>query len=156
MSKVRNRLNYVFRGVFLHAKFVKPRRGAIMILPRAFNQYLTKTMKDFNIKGGKPIDESKLSKRFNRSFITYATPQAFTNVLLSNEMQHAIVDYKEQTNKEIYISFLANDMYLAVTNPKDILEPQIFKSNLSYPLIREFFEDIQILVTIVQDIDENE
>ena len=63
---------------------------------------------------------------------------------------------RRQTNKEIYISFLANDMYLAVTNPKDILEPKIFQSNLSYPLIREFFEDIQILVTIVQDIDENE
>ena len=64
MSKVRNRLNYVFRGVFLlHAKFAKPRRGAIMILPRAFNQYLTRTMKDFNLKGGKPIDESKLSQK---------------------------------------------------------------------------------------------
>lgn len=156
MSKVRNRLNYVFRGVFLHAKFVKPRRGAIMILPRAFNQYLTKTIKDFNLRGGKPLGEPQLSRRFNRNFITYATPQAFTNVLLSDEMQHAIVDYKERTGKEIYISFLVNDMYLAVTEPRDMLEPKIFQSNLSYALIREFFEDIQLLVTIVQDIDDNE
>ena len=44
-SKVRNRLNYVFRGIFLHTTFNQPLKGKIIVLPREFKQYL------LNLKG---------------------------------------------------------------------------------------------------------
>ena len=37
-SKVRSRLNYVFRGIFLHATFNRKMEGDILILPQKFKQ----------------------------------------------------------------------------------------------------------------------
>ncbi|MCB0619636.1 MAG: DUF3137 domain-containing protein, partial [Saprospiraceae bacterium] len=45
--------------------------------------------------------------------------------------------------------------YIAITEQKDILEPFVFRSNVSFELVREFFEDIQLLMRIVEDIDAN-
>ena len=63
--------------------------------------------------------------------------------------------FRNKTQKEIYVSFINNDIYVGVTEPKDILEPSIFMSNVSFELVREFYEDIELLVSIVQDFDEN-
>jgi len=60
LSKVRDRYNYVFRGVFMRATMKRPVRGSILILPAAFKQYLTRTIKSFNRAGGRQLDESFL------------------------------------------------------------------------------------------------
>ena len=154
-SKVRNRLNYVFKGVFMHTVFNKPLRGSIIILPREFKQYLSRSIKAFNLKGAKAVSAGALDDRFEAHFMVYATRDANTSSLLSSDMQQAIVDYREETGKEIYVSFINSDIYIGVTEPKDILEPYIFRSNVSFELVREFFEDIQLLVSIVQDFDQH-
>lgn len=154
-SRVRNRLNYVFKGVFLHATFKKPMRGTIIILPKEFKQYLSRSIKAYIRFGARMVEEGYLSDRFEAAFMAYATPDASTQSLLSEEMQEAITDYREQTGKEIYVSFINNEIYIGVTEPKDILEPYIFSSNVSFELVREFFEDLQLLVSIVQDFDAN-
>ena len=126
-----------------------------MIWPRQYKQYLTKTIKAFTIKGGLEVESGFLTRRFERHFMTYATREANIAGLLSKDMQHAIIDFKEETGKEIYVSFIGSKIYIGVTEPKDILEPFIFSSNVSFELVREFFEDIQMLVSIVQDLDTN-
>jgi hypothetical protein len=116
-SKVRNRLNYVFRGVFLYTTFNLPLRGKVLVLPREFNANVAS--------------------------------------LLSKDMQNAIVNYRFETGKEIYISFIEKEIYIAITEPKDILEPFIFRSNVSFELVREFFEDIHMMMNIVEYFDAN-
>ena len=68
-------------------------------------------------------------------------------------MQEAVVDYMDQTNKEIYLAFHDQELYIAVTEPRDILEPYLFRSNLSFELVREFFEDVNLLLLIVEEFD---
>ncbi len=153
-SKVRNRLNYVFKGVFLHTTFNRPLRGEIIILPEEFKQYLSRSIKSFNSKGGVEI-EGLLTEPFNEAFMTYATRDANVAALLSEEMQDAIVEYREDSGKEIYVSFIGNDIYIGITEPKDILEPFIFSSNVSFDLVREFFEDIHVLLSIIEEFDRN-
>ncbi|MFK8100975.1 MAG: DUF3137 domain-containing protein [Saprospiraceae bacterium] len=153
-SKVRSRLNYVFRGILLHATFKKPMKGAILILPRKFRQYLSRTIRLFNRLGGKSVDHIH-NTAFEEIFMTYATPDSDYMNLLSEDMQESILDFRDRTGKEIYVSFKGNEIYIAVTEPKDILEPFIFKSNISFALIREFFEEIQLLLTIIEDFDAN-
>ena len=46
-------------------------------------------------------------------------------------------------------------MFLAVTEPKDLLEPNVFQSNVSFELVREFFEDLQLLLSVLEDMDVN-
>lgn len=154
-SKVRNRLNYVFRGIFMKATFKKEMRGSILMLPREFKQYLTRSIKAFSARGGDEVELTYHDEEFKEIFMTYATEDAEAESVLSLGMQEAIVEYREKTEKEIYLSIINKDIYIGVTEPKDILEPHIFTSNISFELVRQFFEDIQLLVTIVQDFDEN-
>ena len=148
-SKVRNRLNYVFKGVFLQAVLSKPLRGTIIILPRAFQQYLSSTIKAFTRNGGQPVVKEIRNIQFAKHFMTYATPDALVHHILPPEMQELIVNYRRQAAKDIYISFVNRSIFIGITEPKDILEPYIFRSNVSFELVCEFFEEIRLLLSIV-------
>lgn len=154
-SQVRNRLNYVFRGVFLHTTFNYDLRGAMLILPREYRQYLSRSIRAFDLLGGKNVDHRFSNPEFVETFMTYATPDAPYKSLLSDLIQQVLVDYRRRSGKEIYISFLGKEVYVAVTQPKDLLEPFYFRSNVSFDLIREFFEDVQLMIQIVSDFDDN-
>lgn len=155
-SPVRNRLDDVFRGVFLHARFVRPvqeQEGEILLLPRHRKQFLSKSIKSFTVKGARQFEPQ--FQRFNNEFIVFTTPKANTKGFLSEDMQKAILKYREKENKEVYMSFIANDIYIAVAQEKDLLEPVLWQSNVSFELIREFYEDLTLLLSIVLDIDAN-
>ncbi|MDZ7877485.1 MAG: DUF3137 domain-containing protein [Saprospiraceae bacterium] len=156
-STTRNRLDDVFRGVFLHARFwreVQVEKGEILILPRSQRQHLSKTIKAFTVKGGRQF-EYNLSAKFTESFIVYATHNANTRGFLSENMQESILRYRQKEGNEIYLSFIENAIYVAVSQQKDLLEPVLWQSNMSFDLIREFYEDITLLLSIVLDIDAN-
>ena len=55
----------------------------------------------------------------------------------------------------MYLSFIQNAIYVAVSQEKDLLEPALWQSNMSFDLIREFYEDITLLLSIVLDVDAN-
>ncbi len=154
-SKVRNRLNYVFKGVFMIASISREIRGSIIILPKEFRQYLSRSIKAATLRGAHEVEDDALIEPFEAAFMTFASDDANLAGLLSSEMQNAIADYRTETGKEIYLSFINNEIYIAVTEPKDILEPFIFQSNVSFELVRDFFEDIHLLISIVEDIDNN-
>ena len=93
--------------------------------------------------------------RFSDEFVVYKTQNANIKGFLSSDMQRAILKYKENEGKEVYISFIANDIYIAVSQDKDLLEPVLWQSNVSFELIKEFYEDLTLLLSIVLDIDAN-
>ncbi|MEN0006861.1 MAG: DUF3137 domain-containing protein [Bacteroidota bacterium] len=153
MSPVRNQMDYVFKGVFLHAVFSEDLRGEVAIWPREYRQFLTRSIKAFTWSGAKNVDHEILNNAFRERFITYATEHTYVAGILSEPMQQALVNYCEQTGKEVYISVIGKDIYTAITEPRNILEPNIFKSNLSFELVREFFEDIYVILSIIEDFD---
>ncbi len=155
-SPVRNRLDDVFRGVMLHARYrrqVQSETGEILVLPRHERQFLSKTIKSFTAKGGRQFDN--LTPKFLHTFVVYSTANANTRGFLSKEMQEAILKYRNKETKEVYISFIASDIYIAVAQEKDLLEPALWQSNVSFDLIREYYEDLTLLLSIVLDIDAN-
>jgi hypothetical protein len=153
-SKVRNRTNHVFKGVFLHATFTEETEGRILVWPREFKQYLSKSIRNFTFQGGINVDHEVLNEEFRSVFMTYALPDTHVISILSRPMQDAIVEYRRETGKEIYMSFMDEEIYVAIAEPKDILEPYIFKANTSFELVREFFEDIHLLLKVVEDFDQ--
>ena len=183
-SKVRNRLNYVFRGIFLYAtlnqktvgEFLKNEMlGEVLILPKNFKPYLSKTIRSFNLRGGEPVDEERLEKiniydeqpimgkeevdremlgkEMVEHFLIYATPEVDIAKRLSSAMQHTIIDFRKKTDNELYVSFIKNKIYIAITEPNDILEPNIFRSNDNFELIYEFYTEIDLLMHILEDFD---
>jgi hypothetical protein len=154
-SKVRSRLNYVFRGIFLKATFQDSINGRVTILPMAFRQYLTRSIREKVGSGGRSMELMIRNPEFRKQFLAYATRNAQVRELLSEAMQESILNYRNETGKEIYLSFINKDIFVAITEPKNILEPRLFQSNVSFELVREFFEDLQLSFQIVEDFDKN-
>ena len=86
-SKVRSRLNYVFRGVMLKAKFADHLKGKIYILPEEFEQYLTRSIKHFTKDGAFPVQLG--NEAFEEIFMVYATSGAPLFQLLSALSLHS-------------------------------------------------------------------
>ena len=152
-SRVRSRLNYVFKGIFLHARIEESLRGTIVLYPKEYRQYLSRAIREAVSTGARSINDMLRSKEFRNTFLSYATRDAKVRDLLSVEMQDILVRYREETGKEIYISFIDKNIYLAVTGERNILEPYLFRSNVSFELVREFYEDLSMLFEIVEDFD---
>jgi Protein of unknown function (DUF3137) len=156
ISNVRNRLDDVFRGVFLHARFRRPvqqSRGEILVIPRVERQYLMRSIKTFTANGSRQFDHA--TKAFNEVFIVYANSEANTRGFLSDDMQAKILEYRRRERNEVYLSFIGNDIYVAVKQEKDLLEPALWQSNISFELIREYYEDLTLMLSIILDIDAN-
>ena len=55
--------------------------------------------------------------------------------------------------KEIYFSIIADKIYLALTQDKDLLEPSLFANNTNFETVVEFYQDIRLLLEMVLDVD---
>ncbi len=170
LSPVSSGLSDVFRGVFLHATFEHELEGVVIVWPRKYKQRLVGSIKNVNFLGAKNVDHEILCEPFRETFMTYATPDTHVVGMLPITMQEAIMEYlkgiqqyeellREQGNgkiqeRDFFLSFINNNIFVAFSEEKDLLEPFILKSNLSFELVREFFEDIHILLRIVEDFDQ--
>lgn len=153
LSPVRALFETIFRGIFFKANFYYDTGGLIVFIPKEDRQELSETIRKITSKGGKRIPAP--SAEFDELFVAYASADVKIDSLLSKEAFKAIMDYKKRSDKKIYVSFLNGYVYIAVTETKDILEPKTLKSNADYKLIREFFEDILLIISIVEDFDLN-
>lgn len=157
-SDVRTRLDYVFRGVFLIGDFRRPdMHGGILLLPDAYRKYLSRSERAFHLIGGRRVQKNLLPE-FETFFDTYATPNVRIKDILSEELQHGILNFRqhfqqENRNKEIYLSIIEDKVYIALTQDKDLLEPSLFQDTARFEVVREFYYDIRMLLEILQKMD---
>lgn len=153
-SPVKNGLQEVFKGVFMHATFPEETNGRIIIWPKRHRHRHFRAIRDFTWMDAVDVSHEIMNPAFREAFLVYATNRTHVIGILSEPMQQAIVDFRNETGKEIYMSFINREIYAAVTEDKDLLEPHIIRSNLSFELIREFFRDIHLLLKIAEDFDQ--
>lgn len=154
VSQVGNQLDTVFEGVFLSATFSEETKGAIRVWPRHRRQFHTRAIKEFTWIGAQNVDKEILNEAFRDRFVVYATEDTHIAGILSEPMQAAILDYVEKTGKDIYIAFDDRKVFAGITEPRDLLEPSIFFTNLRFDLIREFYEDVFLILRVVMYFDQ--
>ncbi len=153
-SPLTSKLQSVFEGVFLFSIFSEQTEGRVVVWPRARRQYLIRSIKEYTWMGGRNQDHEINNARFREYFLVYAMPDTHVQGILSEPMQEALVNYVEQTGKDIYISFIDRLIFAGIGEPKDLLEPSIFRTNVSFDLIREFYLDINLALKIIEDFDQ--
>lgn len=157
-SPARNRLDYVFRGIFLIGDYKRwDLHGGVLVLPDAYRKYLSRSERAFHLVGGRRVKENLLPE-FEVFFDTYATPDIKIHEVISEDLQRVILKFREmflQKNrqKEIYFSIIADKIYLALTQDKDLLEPSLFANNANFETVVEFYQDIRLLLEAVLDVD---
>lgn len=152
LSYVRAGYDTIFRGVFFYSNFHKIADGIVVILPKNDRQYLMSTIKGITKKGGEQVPIA-FPEGFDDEFLVYTNCDVQVEKLLSEEIFASILDYKVKTGKDIYVSIVSSEIYIAVSHSEDILEPNFFTSNLSFHLVREFFEDLMLIIAIIEDFD---
>jgi len=151
-SRVRQRLDTVFRGVFLRAKFHAKPKGGILVLPKARLQYLSETLKVFVKKGGLNMDGFIKHQKFLERYTVFAEKNTRATDLLTEELMGFLLGYGKQRG-DICLSMWGENCYVGIWSDKDMLEPKLFQSNVSFDLVREFYNDIYLALHVVIALD---
>ena len=155
-SKGERHYHTIFKGLFFIADFNKTFSGKTLILPdtaeRLFGQ-LGSTMQSWNKGRGELI---KLEDpEFEKLFVVYGDDQIESRYILSTSLMKRIVDFKKKSNKAVYFSFIGSRIFIAISYSKDLFEPRVFKTLLDFTPIQEYYEDLQLAIGIVEDLNLN-
>ena len=122
----------------------------MVLLPRKFEQYLTRPLKALYRQRFVPADIYISNEDFRDYYLAYTVTKSRTNRILTPELQDQIIAYQQRTGADIYLSFVGSHLYVAVTEHKDLLEPSLWQSNVSFELVREFYYEVRTLLDILE------
>ena len=69
--------------------------------------------------------------------------------------QLASIDFRRKTGKRICLSFVGSQLFVAIPYRHSLFEPKIFSKITDFQSVREYFEDLQIFIGIVEDLSLN-
>ena len=154
VSSVANQLRVVFQGIYVLATFNEETSGSVRVWPRRQRQHLTRAMKNFAWKEGKDVADEIESVKFRDNFIVYATEETVVHDVLTKPMQDALYEYYKKTGHDLYIAFEDRKIYAALGTSEDLLEPEIFYSNLGFDHVKKHYDDIWQVLEIVRVFDQ--
>lgn len=155
ISRASNRLNTVFAGVFIHSLFNEPTQGHLVVWPRKKGRFMRSSIRAFLAQGGMDANMEIQNAAFKEHFTVYARSGTVVHNILTEPMQEALIDFVKTTGHELLFSVYDQDVFAAIEHDRDLLEPYIFKSNLSFALVREFYADMSLMLSIIRFFDQN-
>ncbi|MEH2069140.1 MAG: DUF3137 domain-containing protein [Nostoc sp.] len=142
------RTSLIFKGLFFQAKFNKNLRTVTIVQPKVINAniHALNHAKKQTIKLEDP--------EFAKLFTVYGDDQIEARYVLSTSLMDKIVNFRKKTNRNIYISFVDDMIYIAIEEAvaNNIFEPNLYKSMLSFAPLREYFETLNLMLGIVEDL----
>ncbi|MFC1808660.1 DUF3137 domain-containing protein [Candidatus Omnitrophota bacterium] len=146
----------IFKGLFFVGDFNKDFKGRTLVLPDTAEKLfgnLGSLFQSWNKTRGELI---KLEDpEFEKMFAVYGNDQIEARYILSTSLMKRIVDFKKKSRRNIYLSFIASKVFVAVSYHKNLFEPKIFTTLLDFKPIQEYFEDLQLAIGIVEDLNLN-
>lgn len=144
-----------FQGLFFQANFNKSFKGRTVVVPDIAEKTFGAIGRFFQSWNKQHADELiKLEDpEFERLFAVYGTDQIEARYILSTSMMQRLVDLRKNVQREIRVSFVDNDVYIAISsNNKNLFEPRFFRSVIDFRSVLEYFETLQMMIGIVEDL----
>jgi hypothetical protein len=154
-GQTRTQWHTLFKGLFFVADFNKHFQTSTVVLPNRFGRGgLAQLFQRLNLtRREKPIRLE--DPEFNRYFVVYGDDQVESRYVLSTSLMQRITDFRKKHNNPLFISFVNSFIYVAIGYNRDLFEPSYFKSLTRFETVKEYFEDIQLAVGIVEDMNLN-
>ncbi|MGJ3250883.1 MAG: DUF3137 domain-containing protein [Elainellaceae cyanobacterium] len=146
----------IFKGLFFQANFNKSFNGRTIVIPDVAERWfggLGKAFQSINQTRGELIQLE--DPEFERLFAVYGNDQIEARYILSTSLMRRLVELRKKVNRDLYVAFVANQIYIAVRSHKDLFEPRIFRSVLDFAPAQEYFETLQMMIGIVEDLNLN-
>lgn len=146
----------VFKGLFFIADFNKHFHGNTVVVPdtaeRLFGR-LGKKLQSLNFARGQLV---KLEDpEFERSFAVYADDQIEARYILSTSLMARIMEFKRTSGKSIHLSFIGSNINVAIPYTRSLFEPRIFKTLLDFAPIHQYYRDLALAISIVEELNLN-
>jgi hypothetical protein len=145
----------IFQGMFFIADFNKHFQTSTVVLPNKMgNNFLSNLFNKMNL--GRREKLVKLEDPdFNKQFVVYGEDQVEARYILSTALMRRICEYRSKHKGHLFISFVNSFLHVAISYPKALFEPSYFKSLTSFDQAKEFFEQIYLAVSIVEELNLN-
>ncbi len=126
-----------FRGVYFVARFPKNFAADILIKPKSSG--LTSKIKT-------------LSSSFDDNFTVQLLKgnESDINSILNKEILDNISEFYSQIHNDIFISFIENKMFVAISHDKDLFEPHLWNSNTNFDFILMHYKDLFYPISIIE------
>ncbi len=157
-SKGRKKKKYhtIFNGLFFSAGFNKQFRGKTVVLPDTAERLfggIGGFLQSLNKSRGELV---KLEHpEFEKYFVVYGDDQIESRYVLSTSLVQRILDFRKKTSRQVHLSFVGSEVFVAVPYRRSLFEPRVFGKITGFKGIREYFADLQLALGIVEDLDLN-
>nr|MBC8394930.1 DUF3137 domain-containing protein [Deltaproteobacteria bacterium] len=146
----------IFKGLFFIADFNKHFNGQTVVLPDTAEKLFGgfgKMLQTWNVARA---DLVKLEDpEFEQEFVVYGSDQIEARYILSTSLMRRILDFKEKTGLKVSLSFTGSKVYVALPMTKNCFEPKYFDSITDFAPIAEYYHDLSLAVSIVDNLNLN-
>lgn len=139
-----------FDGLFFHLNFDHKATGRMVIIPRKERQHFIATFKGLTKYGAYEVDETGFSE-FDRLFLVYTDATYPYREMLTKERTDLLLHYYPLARQKVYASFVNNHFYVAINEPRNLLEASIFQSNAKFERILAYYRELNTLTQLVHD-----
>jgi len=140
----------IFRGLFFIADFNKNFKGKTVILPDNSEKFLGSFSHLFQSFSSHGELVKMDSPEFEKEFVVYSDDQIEARYILSHSLMDSILKYKKLVGKNISISFVGSNIYIAIGFNQKLFEPKIYKKVTSFDEVRFYFEVLSLASNIVK------
>ena len=138
----------VFKGLFFRSDFNKSFQGETVV----FTGSLASKLKQVNRSGQLVKLEDP---EFDQLYTVYSDDQVEARYILSTSLMERHVKFRKKAQRPVSISFSENQIFIAIHHERDLFEAQLFKTMLSFRPMQDYFDNFQLMLGIIQDLNLN-
>lgn len=155
-SKGRTHYVTIFKGIFFIADFNKNIQGQTYVLSDFSERFMGAFGKLFqDINFSRPDIVRLEDPEFENYYAVYSTDETEARYILSPSLMERLVAFRKKMNAGVQMSFIGNNLYLAVPMRQNLFEPRLRKSVKDFTDIEEYYKQIEFCTSIADELNLN-
>lgn len=146
----------IFKGLFFVADFNKHFHGRTYILPDTAEKMFGRFGQKLQGIGKSHGELVKLEDpAFEREFVVYSSDQVEARYILSPALMRRMLELRRKAGNNVCFSFCGGNVNIAISSNQDRFEPKLFNTVLDIELAREFVDDLQSAIGVIDELNLN-
>lgn len=145
----------IFKGIFFIADFNKHFHGRTYVVPDAGINLLGigKLFENWSPNRGERVELE--NSEFEKLFTVYSTDQVEARYILSTTLMERLVNFRRKAKTKVHVSFIHSNIYLAISQNKNLFEPNLFSSGVKFSYLKYYFNYLELVTGIVDELNLN-
>jgi len=147
--------SYFFRGLFFYADFNKDLKEETYVFPDIAEKFLGKMGQKLQAKNKKGDLVKLENAAFEKEFVVYSTSQQEARYVLTPTMMEAILKIYQKHHLKLHFSFVGSRINCAIKFNKNLFEPRVMSSGVSFRDVEYMYELFGLIETIISEMNLN-